>query len=151
VPGGSLFYCYVTSDNQIKLITLSGTSYLEYYYTLKNTTTGKTSKSSVFQHKTIQDYLEGILLSGATFNITEDGDYEVVMNITHYNPTLIYTTYRIVWGYYLDKNVSQYTQLGTNGLVSVQDQYKYIYFGDEGFEARMAYYNGFRVGKYRCQ
>ena len=121
VPGGSLFYCYVTSDNQIKLITLSGTSYLEYYYTLKNTTNGKTSKSSVFQHKTIQDYLEGILLSGATFNITEDGDYEVVMNITHCNPTLVYQTYRIVWGYYLDKKVSQYTQLGTNGLVSVQD------------------------------
>lgn len=151
VPGGSLFYCYVTSDNQIKLITLSGTSYLEYYYTLKNTTNGKTSKSSVFQHKTIQDYLEGILLSGATFNITEDGDYEVVMNITHCNPTLVYQTYRIVWGYYLDKKVSQYTQLGTNGLVSVQDQYKYMYFGDEGFEARMTYYNGFRVGKYRCQ
>ena len=151
VPGGSLYYCYVTSDNQIKLITLSGTSYLEYSYTLKNTTTGKTSKSSVFQHKTVQDYLEGILLSGATFNITEDGDYEVVMNITHCNPTLVYQTYRIVWGYYLDKKVSQYTQLGTNGLVSVQDQYKYMYFGDEGFEARMTYYNGFRVGKYRCQ
>jgi hypothetical protein len=150
VPGGSLFYCYVTSDNSVELITLNGSSYIEYYYTLKNTTTGNTSNSSVFQHKTIQDYLEGILLSSATFNITEDGDYEIVMNITHCNPTMIYTTYRIVWGYYLDKKVSQYTQLGTNGLVSVQDKYKYMYFGDEGFEARMAYYNGFRVGKYRC-
>ena len=51
----------------------------------------------------------------------------------------------------MDKNVSQYTQLGTNGLVSVQDQYKYLYFGNEGFEARMSYYNGFRVTKNYCQ
>ena len=151
VTGGSLYYCYVTSDNQVKLITLNGTSYLEYYYTIKNTTTGKSSNSSVFNHKTIQDSLEGILMSGANFSITEDGDYEVILNITHCNPTMIYSTYRIVWGYYFDKKVSQYTQLGTNGLVSVQDKYKYMYFGDEGFEARMAYYNGFRVGKYRCQ
>lgn len=151
VTGGSLYYCYVTSDNQVKLITLNGTSYLEYYYTIKNTTTGKSSNSSVFNHKTIQDSLEGILMSGANFSITEDGDYEVILNITHCNPTMIYSTYRIVWGYYFNKKVSQYTQLGTNGLVSVQDKYKYMYFGDEGFEARMAYYNGFRVGKYRCQ
>jgi hypothetical protein len=123
---------------------------LEYYYTIKNTTTGKSSNSSVFNHKTIQDSLEGILMSGANFSITEDGDYEVILNITHCNPTMIYSTYRIVWGYYFNKKVSQYTQLGTNGLVSVQDKYKYMYFGDEGFEARMAYYNGFRVGKYRC-
>ena len=151
VEGGGFYFCYKNASNSIYPIPLSSTSYLEYYYTLKNTTSGKTTNSSTHQLKTTTEALEGGYLNSATFNITEEGNYEIVLHLKHCNPTTTYSAYHIVWGYYLDKNVSQYTQLGTNGLVSVQDQYRYLYFGNEGFEARMSYYNGFRVTKNYCQ
>lgn len=151
VDGGGFYFCYKNASNSIYPIPLSSTSYLEYYYTLKNTTSGKSTNSSTHQLKTTTEALEGGYLNSATFNITEEGNYEIVLHLKHCNPTTTYSAYHIVWGYYLDKNVSQYTQLGTNGLVSVQDQYRYLYFGNEGFEARMSYYNGFRVTKNYCQ
>ncbi len=151
VEGGGFYFCYKNSSNVINAIPLSSTSYLEYYYTLKNTTTNKTTTSSTKKITSTTSDLEGAYLESFTHTVTEEGNFEVVLNLKHINPTTTYSTYHIVWGYYLDKNVSQYTQLGTNGLVSVQDQYKYLYFGNEGFEARMSYYNGFRVTKNYCQ
>ena len=151
VEGGGFYFCYKNSSNVINAIPLSSTSYVEYYYTLKNTTTNKTTTSSTKKLTSTTSALEGGFLESFTHTVTEEGNFEVVLNLKHINPTTTYSTYHIVWGYYLDKNVSQYTQLGTNGLVSVQDQYKYLYFGNEGFEARMSYYNGFRVTKNYCQ
>jgi Ca-activated chloride channel family protein len=121
VEGGGFYFCYKNSSNVINAIPLSSTSYLEYYYTLKNTTTNKTTTSSTKKITTTTSALEGGFLESFTHTVTEEGNFEVVLNLKHINPTTTYSTYHIVWGYYLDKNVSQYTQLGTNGLVSVQD------------------------------
>jgi hypothetical protein len=46
IASGSIYYSYKNTSNNIYPIPLSSTSYLEYYYTLKNTTTGKTTNTT---------------------------------------------------------------------------------------------------------
>jgi hypothetical protein len=46
IDGGSIYFCYKNSSGNIYPIPLSSTSYLEYYYTLKNTTTGNTTNTT---------------------------------------------------------------------------------------------------------
>ncbi len=150
VVGGSLFYCYKDSSSNINFIPLSSTSYLEYYYILKNTTTGSTTNSPTKQINTTGVVLDGSFLSSADIIAPSDGNYEIALYIKHINPTT-YTTYHIVWDCAIDRVVPQYTQLGTDGIVSMRDQNKYLYFGNDGFEARMSGYAGIRVTKNKCQ
>lgn len=139
----TLYFAYKESET-IGKVPLSTTSYLEYFYVLRNTTTGKyfnSAKAFLQSNPTGFD----ASLNGATFAITEDGDYEVILNLTFIQPTT-YTQYLLKWGSYLMKNISQYTQIGTDGIISVQDEGKFLYFGSDGFEVRNAPLIGIRVG-----
>ena len=145
----SLLFSYKDSSNKVHIIPLSSISYLECQYVLTNTTTGSILYSPLHTINTAAEE-DWQYIPEANFEVTEDGDYEVYLDIAYTNPS-IYDTYYLVWEFHLGKLISQYTQIGTDGFVSVQDKYKYLYFGKDGLEARMSFYNGFRVTNNYCQ
>ena len=103
------------------MVTLNSTSYLEYRYILKNTTTGTTITTPTRYIKSTADVLDGSPTQSSTFDITEDGEYELQLDMTYIKPTVTSNIY-LRWEVDVNKTMAQYTQIGTDGIVSVRGE-----------------------------
>lgn len=147
---GTLWFATNVSGNSGTMVTLNSTSYLEYRYILKNTTTGTTITTPTRYIKSTADVLDGSPTQSSTFDITEDGEYELQLDMTYIKPTVTSNIY-LRWEVDVNKTMAQYTQIGTDGIVSVRGEKQYLYFGNDGFEIKMNNFNGLRLTKNKCQ
>ena len=86
----------------------------------------------------------GNFLTPYSFTVSVAGNYSVRLLIHLMNePTDL--EYKAVWFSNWDKTVSEYTQIGTDGLVSVKGENNYLYYGDDGFIVRADSYNGLKI------
>ena len=144
--GGSCLLYYPSTSQPIPL---SNTVYYSYHFLVSNKTTGTDSYTSAVRniYRTGDTMDGGNALTQYTLNITKAGNYSVRLIIHLCNePTTL--NYGAVWFCFWDKTVSEYTQIGTDGLVSVKGDNNYLYFGNDGFVARSYGHNGFRVSDY---
>ena len=144
--GGSCLLYYPSTSQPIPL---SNTVYYSYHFLVSNKTTGTDSYISAVRniYRTGDTMDGGNALTQYTLNITKAGNYSVMLVLHLCNePTTL--NYGAVWFSFWDKTVSAYTQIGTDGLVSVKGDNNYLYFGNDGFVARSYGYNGFRVSDY---
>lgn len=147
--GGSCLLYYPSTSQPIPL---SNTVYYAYHFLVSNKTTGTDSYTSAVRniYRTGDAMDGGNALTQYTLNITKAGNYSVRLIIHLYNePTLL--NYGAVWFCFWDKTVSEYTQIGTDGLVSVKGDNNYLYFGNDGFIVREYGWNGLKVGNYKIQ
>ena len=147
---GTFWFATNVSGNSGTMITLNSTSYLEYRYRLRNTTTGNTVTTNTRYIKTTADVMDGSSTQSSTFDINEDGVYELELNLTYVKPTVTSNFYTR-WEVDVEKAIAEYTQIGTDGLISVRGAKQYVYFGDDGFEAKGGRFSGVRVTKNKCQ
>ena len=118
---GTLWFATNVSGNSGTMIPLNSTSYLEYRYILRNTTTGKATTTPTRYIKSTANVLDGSPTLTSTFDITEDGEYELQIDLTYVKPTVTSNFY-LRWEVDVNKTMAQYTQIGTDGLVSVRGE-----------------------------
>ena len=140
--GGNAYLYFKDSQQPIPL---SSSVYYSYHFLVTNKTTGSSYTSAV---RNI--YTTGNLMDGGNFltpysrTISVAGNYSVML-ILHLINEPTNQEYKAVWFSTWDKTVSEYTQIGTDGIVSVKGDNDYLYYGDDGFIVRTSNYDGLKI------
>lgn len=142
IDGSSLV---VVRNDSRKLVELNDSTYITYNYYIYNKTTKSGSYSTTYVIKKTGSWDNGgNVLNGLTYQIKAAGSYQVALIVNLYNPDKT-TDYTLGWLFYATKTVTDYTLIGTDGLVSVKGENQYLYYGDDGFIVRGYKYSGLRV------
>ena len=146
--GGNGYLYYPSTQ---KPIPLSSSVYYKYSFIVTNKSTGTRYESTERNVYTTGNLMDGgNFLYPYSFTVSVAGNYSVMLIIHLMNePTTL--NYAAVWFAYYSKTVSEYTQIGTDGLVSVKGENKYLYYGNDGFVVRSYDYNGLRVSDYNIE
>jgi len=125
--------------------------YYKYSFIVTNKSTGTRYESTERNVYTTGNLMDGgNFLYPYSFTVSVAGNYSVMLIIHLMNePTTL--NYAAVWFAYYSKTVSEYTQIGTDGFVSVKGENKYLYYGNDGFVVRSYDYNGLRVSDYNIE
>lgn len=135
----------VLHNNNKQLVKLNDQTYIVCNYCLINKTTDERFYSTNQIIKTTGTWdTNGNRLQNFTYKITKAGDYQVFLVVGLYNPDRT-TDYTLGWLFFTTKSITNYTLIGTDGLVSVKGENQYLYYGDDGFIVRGYDYNGLRV------
>ena len=133
------------SNNSKKIVELNDSTYITYNYYIYNKTTKEGTYSTTYTIKTTGSWdTSGNVLNGLNYTIKTAGSYQVVLVVNLYNPDRT-TDYTLGWLFFTAKTVTDYTFIGTDGLVSVKGENQYLYYGDDGFIVRGYDYSGLRI------
>ena len=128
-----------------KFVELSNSVYYQYSYCLMNKTTGEIVDSTTYKVTQTGSWeTSGNTLNGYSYTIKTAGVYTVNIVVSIYNVDLT-KTYSLGWLVGTEKKITDYTLIGTDGIVSVKGENHYMYYGDDGFIVRGYDYSGFKV------
>lgn len=153
IESSNLHFKQYNTSNQEVDIPLNATSYIVCTQEIYNVKTGATTSSTSQKITTTNTdtQLFGHLLNPFSLTVPNDGDYKIRLKVIYYAPLLTVKQYVFLWRPYVINNIHAFTHIGTNGIVSIQNENNYLYYGEDGlniYAEQSGWYNGLRIGKY---